>query len=187
LAGAGNQDTSASTNTATSGSGAATQSTISLTVTGAGQVDSGQGSGDEKESSTMEGNVGAQSNAHWRSGMFVSSKDSQGLEENNQETKSGRFRARQDSIARQDTLAAARRREQESNQSNYFTSTNILNTALGTGIVLWVIQGAQILAAILSTAPALIQLDPLSVLPNLTDQEEEEPEADAAGKLFDKK
>jgi len=29
-------------------------------------------------------------------------------------------------------------------------------------------------------------LDPLSILPNLTDQEEE-PEADSAGKMFDKK
>jgi hypothetical protein len=77
--------------------------------------------------------------------------------------------------------------EEAQAESNFFTTNSIVNTALGTGLVLWVIQGAQILAAILSTAPALIQLDPLSVLPNLTDEEEEEPEADSAGKLFDKK
>jgi len=76
---------------------------------------------------------------------------------------------------------------QEDSDRNFFTTESVVNTVLGTGIVIWIIQGAQILAAILSTAPALIQLDPLSILPKLETDEKEDPDADSAGNLFDKK
>jgi hypothetical protein len=122
-----------------------------------------------------------------RLGNNGQSTSSSGSLENNQISTDNRTRDQQGSQMRIDALAPVQRQEQEISHSNFFTSTNIVNTALGTGIVLWVIQGAQILAAILSTAPALIHLDPLSVLPSLTDQDEEEPEADSAAKLFDKK
>jgi hypothetical protein len=61
---------------------------------------------------------------------------------------------------------------------------------LTTGIAIWVLHGAQILAAILATTPAWIQLDPIAILPKSNDedgesekQEEEEEEA----KIFDGK
>jgi hypothetical protein len=56
---------------------------------------------------------------------------------------------------------------------------------LTTGIAIWVLHGAQILAAILATTPAWIQLDPIAILPKSND-EDEEPEALSEGeKIFE--
>ncbi len=40
----------------------------------------------------------------------------------------------------------------------------VVQTVIGTGLVIWLVQGAQILATLLSATPAWIQLDPLNVL-----------------------
>ncbi len=40
----------------------------------------------------------------------------------------------------------------------------VVQTVIGTGLVVWLVQGAQLLATLLSATPAWIQLDPLNVL-----------------------
>ena len=61
--------------------------------------------------------------------------------------------------------------------------TPIVTTAIGTGIVIWVLHASQAAAAIVSTASAWGQLDPLAVLKDAsstTDEEEalfDEPQA----------
>jgi hypothetical protein len=58
-------------------------------------------------------------------------------------------------------------------------------TVLTTGIAIWVLQGAQILATILATTPAWIQLDPIAILPKSNSDELEDQEEEA--QIFDGK
>jgi len=120
-----------------------------------------------------------------QAGNVDASNGSTGSLDHRDDASQRRVRLQREVSIESDAWTTMHRSEQAEAEGNFFTTSSMVNTALGTGLVLWVIQGAQILAAILSTAPALIQLDPLSVLPSLTDQEEEEPESDSAGKMFD--
>ena len=54
---------------------------------------------------------------------------------------------------------------------SYSVDNVVVSTVLSTGVVIWVVQGAQILATFLSVAPAYLQLDPLSVLPKSNEEE----------------
>jgi hypothetical protein len=51
-------------------------------------------------------------------------------------------------------------------------------------MLLWVVQGAQLAATLISVAPAWIHLDPLAVLNNADDKLKKE-ELTAGEKLFD--
>jgi hypothetical protein len=57
------------------------------------------------------------------------------------------------------------RNELESSSLDLFTYMDpIVATAVGTGLVIWLVHAGQIAAAVLSTASAWVQLDPLTVL-----------------------
>jgi hypothetical protein len=60
----------------------------------------------------------------------------------------------------------------------------VFSTVVGTGMLLWVVQGAQLAATLISVAPAWIHLDPLAVLNNADDKLKKE-ELTAGEKLFD--
>jgi hypothetical protein len=57
-----------------------------------------------------------------------------------------------------------RRHDETVNRSKEAIETVMINTAVGTGLVLWVVQGAQIAATLISVAPAWVQLDPLAMI-----------------------
>ncbi len=57
----------------------------------------------------------------------------------------------------------------------------VVQTVIGTGLVIWVVQGVQIIATLLSTTPAWIQLDPLNVLSSNSKSSDEEDEDDQIG------
>ncbi|MFO0923548.1 MAG: cadherin domain-containing protein, partial [Pirellulales bacterium] len=64
----------------------------------------------------------------------------------------------------------------------------VVQTVLGTGVVIWVVQGIQLLATLLSATPAWIQFDPLNVIAGGTNtKEDEEDDASQAIHLFDNK
>ena len=69
---------------------------------------------------------------------------------------------------------------EEVDQELFYNRDPILTTAISTGVVVWVIQAGQFAAAVLSTAPAWVQLDPLTVLDRQSKEEEK------AAALFDK-
>jgi len=46
----------------------------------------------------------------------------------------------------------------------------VLNTVVGTGLQLWVVQGAQLAATLISVASAWIEIDPLSVMQSAIDE-----------------
>jgi hypothetical protein len=60
----------------------------------------------------------------------------------------------------------------------------VFSTVVGTGMLLWVVQGAQLAATLISVAPAWMQLDPLAVL-NSADGKFKKEELTAGEKLFD--
>ena len=68
-------------------------------------------------------------------------------------------------------------------KSSSFESV-MFSTVVGTGMILWVVQGAQLAATLISVAPAWMQLDPLSVLNNAEGKLKKE-ELTAGEKLFD--
>ncbi len=57
----------------------------------------------------------------------------------------------------------------------------VVQTVIGTGLVIWVVQGVQIIATLLSTTPAWIQLDPLNVLSSNSKSSDKEDEDDQIG------
>ncbi len=71
----------------------------------------------------------------------------------------------------------------EQSQSSADFKEIVFQTVLSTGLVIWVLQGAQLLATILATTPAWIQLDPIAILPKSDSYDEEEPEDGAT--IFD--
>jgi VCBS repeat-containing protein len=60
----------------------------------------------------------------------------------------------------------------------------VFSTVVGTGMILWVVQGAQLAATLISVSPAWMQLDPLAVLNN-ADGKLKKEELTAGEKLFD--
>jgi hypothetical protein len=56
---------------------------------------------------------------------------------------------------------------------------------VGTGLVLWVVQGAQLAATLISVSPMWSQIDPLAIL-NSNDGKGKKEELLAGEKLFDK-
>jgi hypothetical protein len=62
-------------------------------------------------------------------------------------------------------LADVQREYEEPMGPAFFDNLNpIVTTAVGTGVVIWLIHASQVAAAVLSTASAWVQLDPLTVL-----------------------
>jgi hypothetical protein len=77
----------------------------------------------------------------------------------------------------------ARREYEEQAESAIFENMNpIVTMAVGTGLVIWVVQASQVAAVLLSTASAWVQLDPLTVIQGVGDAEEP---ATAEEKLFE--
>jgi hypothetical protein len=62
----------------------------------------------------------------------------------------------------------------------------LIKTVLGTGIILWIAQGAQLAATLISVSPAWMHFDPLSMMPGLDDKRGKKEELSAGEKLFDK-
>jgi VCBS repeat-containing protein len=74
----------------------------------------------------------------------------------------------------------------EEEQGTLQVNNLVYNTVLSTGIVIWFVQGAQILATILAATPAWIQLDPIAILSKSSeDDQEEEQESNEGEKIFD--
>ena len=61
----------------------------------------------------------------------------------------------------------------------------MINTVVGTGLILWVVQGAQLAATLISAAPAWIQLDPLAVMQSTDDKKPRKEDIAAGEKLFE--
>ena len=78
-----------------------------------------------------------------------------------------------------------RQTDAQNEQFHFEIQQEIVQTVISTGIVIWVIQGAQLLATFLSVAPAYLQLDPLHVL-SKSSEEDLIDESDDAFMLFDK-
>jgi hypothetical protein len=62
----------------------------------------------------------------------------------------------------------------------------LINTVLGTGIILWIAQAVQLASTLISVSPAWIHFDPLSIMPGLDDKRGKKEELSAGEKLFDK-
>jgi hypothetical protein len=62
----------------------------------------------------------------------------------------------------------------------------LIKTVLGTGIILWLAQGAQLAATLISVSPAWMHIDPLSIMPNLDDKKGKKEELSEGEKLFDR-
>jgi hypothetical protein len=79
--------------------------------------------------------------------------------------------------------SASKSEESIETKSSSFESM-VFSTVVGTGMLLWVVQGAQLAATLISVAPAWMQLDPLSIL-NANDGKSKKEELSAGEKLFD--
>ena len=62
----------------------------------------------------------------------------------------------------------------------------MFRTVLGTGAVLGIAQGIQILATLLSVTPAWLHIDPLNIVAGKLDEEEADGERSEGEKLFDR-
>jgi hypothetical protein len=77
----------------------------------------------------------------------------------------------------------ARREYEEQADGAIFENFNpIVTMAVGTGLVIWIVQASQVAAVLLSTASAWVQLDPLTVIQGVGSVEEP---ATAEEKLFE--
>jgi hypothetical protein len=85
-----------------------------------------------------------------------------------------------------DYASSSQKENEESieTKSSSFESV-VFSTVVGTGMLLWVVQGAQLAATLISVAPAWMQLDPLSIL-NSNEGKMKKEELSAGEKLFDK-
>jgi hypothetical protein len=83
---------------------------------------------------------------------------------------------------------AMQSKERESVESRHREAieTVMLNTVVGTGLALWVVQGAQLAATLISVAPAWMHVDPLAMMSNERDPRFKKEELSAGEKLFDK-
>ncbi len=62
----------------------------------------------------------------------------------------------------------------------------VVQTVIGTGLVVWLVQGAQLLATLLSATPAWIQLDPLNVLGQAKLGKDKDSQAPEEERIFEK-
>jgi VCBS repeat-containing protein len=87
-----------------------------------------------------------------------------------------------------DLIDYASTSQRENDESIEAKSTSfesmVFSTVVGTGMLLWVVQGAQLAATLISVAPAWMQIDPLAVLNN-ADGKLKKEELTAGEKLFD--
>jgi hypothetical protein len=61
----------------------------------------------------------------------------------------------------------------------------VLTTVIGTGVVIWIVQGAQVLATVMSAAPVWMQLDPLLVMSQERMRVGKNEQEEKAMELFD--
>ena len=99
-----------------------------------------------------------------------------------------RFRRGNEEQSRQELLTMEPI-EFEDNTSYFGISEAVVQSVLGTGLVIWMMQGAQLLATIIAATPAWIHLDPISVLPKASDDDSDDKveagEVANGEKLFD--
>jgi hypothetical protein len=79
-----------------------------------------------------------------------------------------------------------RRAEEGGNGSHAAFDSVLVRTVLGTGAILWLAQGAQFAATLVSTAPAWMNLDPLAVMPKVTDSGGKQEKLSEGEKLFER-
>jgi len=105
------------------------------------------------------------------------------LRRRGEEHHSANHKALEDNLI--DYASASKKESEESieTKSSSFESM-VFSTVVGTGMLLWVVQGAQLAATLISVAPAWMQLDPLSIL-NANEGKSKKEELSAGEKLFD--
>ncbi|XZE33950.1 cadherin domain-containing protein [Pirellulaceae bacterium SH501] len=80
-----------------------------------------------------------------------------------------------------------RRRSDDGNGGSHAAFDSVLvRTVLGTGAILWLAQGAQFAATLVSAAPAWLHLDPLSVMPKVSDLKNKQESLSEGEKLFER-
>jgi hypothetical protein len=57
---------------------------------------------------------------------------------------------------------------------------------LGTGVIIWLAQGAQLAATLVSASPAWLHIDPLAVMPSIDTKNGKKEELSAGERIFDK-
>ncbi len=79
-----------------------------------------------------------------------------------------------------------RRGDEGANGSHAAFDSVLVRTVLGTGAILWLAQGAQFAATLVSAAPAWMNLDPLAVMPKVTDSGGKQEKLSDGEKLFER-
>jgi hypothetical protein len=79
----------------------------------------------------------------------------------------------------------AKEQEREVRTNTDQIESVVFSTVVGTGFLLWVVQGAQLAATLISAAPAWIQIDPLAVMNMGDDTKLKKDELSAGEKLFE--
>jgi hypothetical protein len=62
----------------------------------------------------------------------------------------------------------------------------LFKTVLGTGVIIWLAQGAQLAATLVSASPAWLHIDPLAVMPSIDTKNGKKEELSAGERIFDK-
>ncbi len=75
------------------------------------------------------------------------------------------------------------RENQDQSEVQFNMDSALVRTVIGSGVVLMVMQGAQLAATLMAVNPTLMQFDPLSVMPGRSDKKGELTKGE---KLFDK-
>ncbi|AMV32103.1 Cadherin domain protein [Pirellula sp. SH-Sr6A] len=84
-------------------------------------------------------------------------------------------------------FADSRRRVENSMGGSQAAFDSVLvRTVLGTGAILWLAQGAQFAATLVSAAPAWLHIDPLSVIPKSTETNGKQEKLSEGEKLFER-
>ncbi|MEQ1829121.1 MAG: Ig-like domain-containing protein, partial [Pirellula sp.] len=83
------------------------------------------------------------------------------------------------------TWMTSRHAEEQIRKNTDSIDVVMLNMVVGTGLVLWVVQGAQFAATLITVAPAWLQIDPLAVMMNERDKKFHKEEISAGEKLFE--
>ncbi|XZE45558.1 cadherin domain-containing protein [Pirellulaceae bacterium SH467] len=88
--------------------------------------------------------------------------------------------------SRFDFAESRRRVENSMNGSQASFDSVLVRTVLGTGAILWLAQGAQFAATLVSAAPAWLHIDPLSVIPKGTETNGKQEKLSEGEKLFER-
>jgi VCBS repeat-containing protein len=75
--------------------------------------------------------------------------------------------------------------DQNKETSSITLDSTIVKTMLGSGVILLLVQGAQLAATLIAASPAWIQFDPLAVMPTLNDRDKKQS-LTKGEQLFDK-